>query len=547
MDQEAFRALLNNPSNSNPSLRSNQSSRAHGSLALGSGSASKAAHRSNPSGSTYNPSSSLKPRKFKPKESSDGTGSSRNGDRLYRGGYRDRASERRRGLDGDFAEAEHLLENFQARVAAAGSQMDKDILEQQTKYLGGDERHTILVKGLDHALLERRKAELSESGGLGQATDDDLEAAYAQGAKPSLSTNPQSSNSGSMLIPKRHRDELLEHLKTSRNQQPADLVVVEKLKAAGKFKPIGSANADQKKQDEERQERKRRKAEKKKKKALKAEQASSAPVTNSDTASTTHKPTCDSNAKLSPPTNEKLTTKKLKDTIDPVYDEKTSPKASSKDQIVKHHIADASKRNDPAEEDDLDIFGDAGEYKGLDEDSTDDESTLRNVVDPVSPKVESSLPQAVSKKRRTYFEDDEVELDSNPENLAKEEVSTHSSQPISTCRIQRLIEERGPEMMNDEAHNDYSKELPRSSKLEGLSGSADIKTILAVDALQEKEEKRKAKKQKNKADSSHQKLMTDKDKLNRDYLEMEKYLNQKKNNQDLDRSTGEPSRGSAQP
>ncbi|POW20176.1 hypothetical protein PSHT_03861 [Puccinia striiformis] len=235
---------------------------------LGGGSTVKSTNSSNGSGSAYKPASSstsLKPRKSKPKESVDGDDAK--ADRSSHSAYRDRASATSR-KDGDFAEAEHLLEvnpnslhgqipkftttdNFQARVAAAESQVDKDVLEQQTKYL--------------------KEGRISKGGGLGQATDDDLELAYEQTAKPDPSEHLAPPSTTSKTIKRKHRDELLEQLKTSRT--PADLVVVEKLKAAGKFKPIGFTSVDDKKQDEERKERKRRKAEKKKQKALKAEQA----------------------------------------------------------------------------------------------------------------------------------------------------------------------------------------------------------------------------------------------------------------------------------
>jgi len=285
MDQDAFRALLSTP---HPSRASQPTTRPNGRLVLGGGSIGRSTtNTSNPSGSGYKPASastSLKPRKFKPKESADGT--QKDVSRSAHAGYRDRASERRRGLDGDFAEAEHLLENFQARVAAAGDQIDKDVLEQQTKYLGGDERHTILVKGLDHALLERRKAELAEGGKLGQVTDDDLELAYEQNAKQAPSDHLSPKIATAPKVKRKHRDELLEQLKTTR--APADLVVVEKLKAAGKFKPIGSTNVDDAKHDEERKERKRRRAEKKEKKKLKAlkseEQAAINPTPTASTS-----------------------------------------------------------------------------------------------------------------------------------------------------------------------------------------------------------------------------------------------------------------------
>ncbi|OAV98749.1 hypothetical protein PTTG_01695 [Puccinia triticina 1-1 BBBD Race 1] len=529
MDQDAFRALL---STTNPS-QSTQHSRPNGRLVLGGGSTNRSTNPSQPSGSTYKPvpSTSLKPRKSKPKEPADGT--VKGSDRSSHGGYRDRASERRQGLDGDFAEAEHLLENFQARVAAAGSQMDKDVLEQQTKYLGGDERHTILVKGLDHALLERRKAELSEGGKLGQVTDDDLEIAYQQNGNKAPSEEIALPSTSSKAAKKKHRDELLEQLKAART--PADLVVVEKLKAAGKFKPIGFTSVQDKNQDEERKERKRRKAEKKKKKAIKAEQAveptppslvshplndkSQSTGGSKDTSTAAETPAIDGHEDSSPQTAKKP--------VEPSNN--TAPVVTLPDTNVQPKEID--KKNEPIEDEDFDIFGDAGEYKGLDDDSSDDERDRDRKVQADVPR-DAGLDSSGPKKRKTYFEDDDDE--SEPDDPVK-------PKPIeqSVCRAhdarRKTMEIEDPEedpearyRLPGEAPPPDQAPPPRPTKLEGLSGSADIRSILAADAFQEKEEKRKAKKQKNKSDGVD-KVLSDKDRLNRDVLEMENYLKRKKN------------------
>ena len=63
--------------------------------------------------------------------------------------YRDRAKERRKGLDIDYKSTTDLLKT------AAGALDDKDM----SKYLGGDEEHTHLVKGLDLALAQKVKRE----------------------------------------------------------------------------------------------------------------------------------------------------------------------------------------------------------------------------------------------------------------------------------------------------------------------------------------------------------------------------------------------------
>ncbi|KAA1084358.1 hypothetical protein PGT21_025521 [Puccinia graminis f. sp. tritici] len=531
MDQDAFRALLSTPNPSRPT----QSSRPNGRLVLGGGSAGRSANSSQASGSTYKPgssSTSLKPRKSKPKDSADG--SVKDSDRSSRGGYRDRASERRKGLDGDFAEAEHLLENFQARVAAAGSQIDKDVLEQQTKYLGGDERHTILVKGLDHALLERRKAELSEGGKLGQVTDDDLEIAYEQNAKQAPPEDLAPSSTTSKAVKRKHRDELIEQLKNART--PADLVVVEKLKAAGKFKPIGFASVEDKKQDDERAERKRRKAEKKKKKALKPEQVVDTTPPNPMPDPVIEKAQQTSNQTvLETSTTAEKHVFDAREMVPPKITKSIEPSSNSNSIAIlpktQAQPKETMKKNEPIEDEDFDIFGDAGEYKGLDDDSSEDERDRDRKVEESVPRG-AALGSSDAKKRKTYFEDDEVESDSN---------DAEKPNPVEEC-VRKAQEARRKSMAIEEPEEDPEmrdrltgeapppdEAPPRPTKLEGLSGSADIRSILAADAFQEKEEKRKAKKQKNKSEG---KVLTDKDRLNRDVLEMENYLKRKKTKND---------------
>lgn len=58
------------------------------------------------------------------------------------GGYRDRAEERRKGVNPDYEDAIARLVDMDA---------------EKTKYLGGDVKHTHLVKGLDYALLQKVK------------------------------------------------------------------------------------------------------------------------------------------------------------------------------------------------------------------------------------------------------------------------------------------------------------------------------------------------------------------------------------------------------
>lgn len=62
---------------------------------------------------------------------------------------RDRAEERRRGINPDYTSANQL-------AAALPGAIDVNSLSvEETKYLGGDLEHTHLVKGLDYALLQK--------------------------------------------------------------------------------------------------------------------------------------------------------------------------------------------------------------------------------------------------------------------------------------------------------------------------------------------------------------------------------------------------------
>ena len=63
-------------------------------------------------------------------------------------------------------QVEQLLEDFEKRKADAvdrGEDVAK--VEETRKYLGGDATHSVLVKGLDFALLAARKAELERQSG----------------------------------------------------------------------------------------------------------------------------------------------------------------------------------------------------------------------------------------------------------------------------------------------------------------------------------------------------------------------------------------------
>ncbi|XP_052089428.1 protein Red-like isoform X4 [Mytilus californianus] len=81
--------------------------------------------------------------------------------------YRDRARERRDGQNKDYEETEIVSTTADYRAVAPDVKAGENYAErrkqviQESKYLGGDMEHTHLVKGLDFALLEKVRAEIS--------------------------------------------------------------------------------------------------------------------------------------------------------------------------------------------------------------------------------------------------------------------------------------------------------------------------------------------------------------------------------------------------
>ncbi|KAJ3299406.1 hypothetical protein HK104_009008 [Borealophlyctis nickersoniae] len=79
--------------------------------------------------------------------------------------YRDRAKERREGVNPDYLESEQITKVLSAsqqlsQAAVPGLQTESELSIEQSKYLGGDIQHTHLVKGLDYALLKKERNDL---------------------------------------------------------------------------------------------------------------------------------------------------------------------------------------------------------------------------------------------------------------------------------------------------------------------------------------------------------------------------------------------------
>ncbi|KAI1315237.1 hypothetical protein EDD11_001069 [Mortierella claussenii] len=86
--------------------------------------------------------------------------------------YRDRATERRQGINPDYIETEQILNTLEG----AAGEVAPEVLYEQSKYLGGDREHTHLVKGLDFALLNKVRQEDAASEDRSADLDEVFEA-----------------------------------------------------------------------------------------------------------------------------------------------------------------------------------------------------------------------------------------------------------------------------------------------------------------------------------------------------------------------------------
>ena len=111
-------------------------------------------------------------------------------------------------------------------------------VDEQRKYLGGDSEHSVLVKGLDFALLEQNKAKATATSNV--EDDQALEQAFLglDGGDPADVVGPTPRSK------KKSRQDLIRELKGERRQdEPTENKTaeagIEEAKKAGKFKPIG--------------------------------------------------------------------------------------------------------------------------------------------------------------------------------------------------------------------------------------------------------------------------------------------------------------------
>jgi IK cytokine len=346
-------------------------------------------------------------------------------------------------------------------------------VEEKRKYLGGDGEHSILVKGLDMALLEQSKARVA----LEQTVDDDsLEQAYLEA-------------SSSTIVPKkRSRQDIIKELKQKRSRQgepdssaaPESQTQVsasekgkslEDVKKQGKFKPIGfkpigAPEEGKKKKKAKNGESVKDGGERKKKKRK---------VENSEVeVSKTQVPT---------PT---FITKK--------------PSTISTNQSTMKAI---EPEPEPLGED-FDIFAGAGDYEGLevDDEEDKDETDQPTSQDPI---------QTGSSRKWIETEDDA---------LSKPFPSPH--EPNNSERIPSPSETRGQDEDGHDVQIEGGKaqenedEEQQPMRLEALESSnlPSIRDFLAMDDAASAAEKRKKRKEKKKSGGGPKNMEA---KVNRDF------------------------------
>ena len=315
-------------------------------------------------------------------------------------------------------------------------------MDEQRRYLGGDSDHSILVKGLDFALLEQNKARLVSTSS--KQDDEALEEVFAQKA-PTLPA-PTST--------KRSRADIIKELKEKRvnggeSEQPKEEAVAEKPTNSSKFRPIGFKPIGTSTEEKVKKKKKKEGSEPKKKK------------------------------------------RKVEPSTVGAGEEAGLKGVATSTPLPVEHAAPRSALTKPIEaetaEDDLDIFADAGEYKGVevgsDDDSDDSDKEPRTGHErpsDIGPSV-ASTADASPPIRRGWFDNGAAESEPEPE--------PEAPPPNAPAEQPTPIPEVGVEA-----------EEERLTRLAPLTSSAmpSIRDFLAMDEAVEKEEKRKARKEKRK-------------------------------------------------
>lgn len=307
-------------------------------------------------------------------------------------------------------------------------------MEAQRRYLGGDSDHSILVKGLDYALFEQNKARLASTSS--KQDDEALEEVFAQTA--STPSAPAST--------KRSRADIIKELKEKRAnegglEQPKEEAKVEKPATSSKFRPIGFKPIGASAEEKVKKKKKNEGGEPKKKKR-KVERS---------TVDAGEQPGPKGKATPPPPVEQVASTSALTKTIQ----------------------AETA-------EDDFDIFADAGEYKGVELGSDEEEEKETGHERPPhpGPTVTSAEDKPVPPSKGWFDDATEPAPEAQPP-------QTPAEQPTPVPEATVEAEEEQP------------------ARLAPLTTSAmpSIRDFLAMDEAVEKEKKRKARKEKRKGKS----------------------------------------------
>lgn len=158
--------------------------------------------------------------------------------------------------------------------------------------------------------------------------------------------------------------------------------------------------------------------------------------------------------------------------------------------LVPEEKANASLPAEEALEEDVDIFGDVGEYEGLDTgDDEDDEDAMnveRHRPTAYSPSTDVPEPSGTSgRKKRWFLEDDEPG-------------SSHSAPPPLPSPLASTSTSAPPPVSSSLEDEETYEDAPM--RLVPLSSSAlpSIKEFLAMDKAAENEDKKRKRKEKNK-------------------------------------------------
>jgi IK cytokine len=407
MDQDSFRKLLQTPRvpGATPQLKGAQGASLLKQKASGS------------SAPTF------KPRKVKKTESK----------------YRDRAAERRDGGKSDYAQVEAVLEVFEQRTAND----DKDTVDEQRQYLGGDSEHTILVKGLDMSLLEQNKARAAAS----TEDDDTLEQAFIEASSEPTAHKKRTREDIILELKAKRNGKSLQSLDTAAEAPEDGARDLERAKKAGKFKPISFKPIGVQKDDKGTKKRSKEDSasrdKKRKKRKVEAISGSSQPA----------------------------------NTIPHPEAERPAVAPTSVAEV----FSQVDQRPPSPLDDDMDIFAGAGDYEGFPGDDDSDEDGLNS-----------------SHKTESEHRINDLHLSSEPARSKGWFGNDHDDE--GSIQPPASIESAVPQLPPSNHTPQVDEEEEESLRLKPLESSAlpSIRDFLAMDAAAEKEDKRKARKEKRK-------------------------------------------------